>query len=330
MGGGSFSQDTYHRVASFRSSLPVDQVFKQSAAQEIHPDLNPKGVKVRESCDSPEHPESNAVAIWFDQTGSMGLAPEIFAKGKLGPLMRMLIAKGYLDHPQILYGAFGDYSDCQGIVQVGQFESDNRMDDCLTKLWLVGNGGGQARESSELAFYFMARHTRIDCYDKRGKKGYMFLVTDEGGYPYVFSSQAREIFGDKLEADIPIERIIEEVQDRYETFLVYLETGAYGAPATMKIMDGWKAIFGERFLILKDPADVSELISTTIGLCEGREVDSIRQDLIAAGATPCTIRSVTTALVPYASSARATGLARARVTGSLPAVAGRGGRIKRL
>ena len=330
MGGGSFSQDTYHRVASFRSSLPVDQVFKQSAAQEIHPDLNPKGVAVRESCDSPEHPESNAVAIWFDQTGSMGQAPDLFAKGKLGPLMRMLIAKGYLDHPQILYGAFGDFSDGEGIVQVGQFESDNRMDDCLTKLWLVANGGGQAHESSELAFYFMARHTKIDCFDKRGKKGYMFLVTDEGGYPHVSASQVKEIFGDKLEADIPIERIIEEVQDRYETFLVYLETGAYGAPATMEIMKGWKKIFGERFLILKDPADVSELISTTIGLCEGREVDAITKDLAAAGAAPGTIKAVTTALVPYASSARATGLARATVTGNLPAVPGKGGRAKRV
>ena len=82
MGGGSFSQDTYSRVSHLRAALPVDQVFAQSVAQEIHPDLDPKGVAVRESCDSPEHPESNAVAIWFDQTGSMGRAPELFAKGK--------------------------------------------------------------------------------------------------------------------------------------------------------------------------------------------------------------------------------------------------------
>ena len=330
MGGGSFSYDTYSRVASLRSALPVNQVFTQSVAQEIHPDLDPKGVKVRESCDSPEHPESNAVAIWFDQTGSMGQAPELFAKGKLEPLMRMLIAKGYLDHPQILYGAFGDFSDREGIVQVGQFESDNRMDDCLTKLWLVANGGGQSHESSELAFYFMARHTKIDCFDKRGKKGYMFLVTDESGYPHVSASQAREIFGDKLEADISLESIIEEVRESFEVFLVYLETGAYGPPATAKIMDGWKEIFGERFLLLKDPADVSELISTTIGLCEGREVDSITKDLTSAGATPGTIRAVTTALVPYAASAKATGLARATVTGSLPAVEGQGGRTRRI
>ena len=330
MGGGSFSQDTYSRVASFRAALPADQIFTQSAAQKIHPDLDPRGVKVRESCDSQEHPESNAVAIWFDQTGSMGRAPELFAKGKLGPLMRMLIAKGYLDHPQILYGAFGDFSDGEGVVQVGQFESDNRMDDCLTKLWLVGNGGGQAHESSELAFYFMARHTRIDCFDRRGKKGYMFLVTDEAGYPFVQPYQALPIFGDRLEATIPIESIIDEVRDRYEVFLVCLETGAYGPPATARIVDRWKEIFGERFLLLKDPADISELISTTIGLCEGREVDAITRDLAAAGAAPGTIRAVTTALVPYTSSARATGLARAKVTGSLPAVAGGGGRIKRL
>lgn len=330
MGGGSFSQDTYCRVASFRAALPADQVFTRSAAQAVHHDLDPKGVKMRESCDSAEHPESNAVAIWFDQTGSMGTAPELFAKGKLGPLMRMLIAKGYLDHPQILYGAFGDYSDGQGVVQAGQFESDNRMDDCLTKLWLVGNGGGQAHESSELAFYFMARHTRIDCFDKRGKKGYMFLVTDEAGYPFVQPHQALQIFGDRLEAEIPLASIIEEVRERFEVFLVCLETGAYAPSETKKIMSGWKTIFGERFLVLKDPADVSELISTTIGLCEGREVDAITKDLAAAGAAQGTIKAVTTALVPYAALAKATGLARATVTGSLPAVAGREGRTRRI
>ena len=279
MGGGSFSHDTYQRVASFRATKSADQVFTQSQVQEVHPDLDPKGVKVRESCDSPEHPESNAVGIWFDQTGSMGLAPELFAKGKLGPLMRILISKGYLDHPQILHGAFGDFSDRQGIVQVGQFESDNRMDDCLTKLWLVGNGGGQACESSELAFYFMARHTKIDCFDKRGKKGYMFLITDEKGYPVVSAAQAEEIFGDRPEADIPIEAIIEEVRDRYETFLIYLSTHSYSPGIVQGIEGFWKKIFGERMLTLHDPADVSELISSTIGLCEGREVSSIQSDL---------------------------------------------------
>ena len=155
-------------------------------------------------------------------------------------------------------------------------------------------------------------------------------MTDEGGYPHVSASQAGAIFGDRLESDIPLKSIIEEVRDRFEVFLVYLETGAYGAPATARIVDEWKEIFGERFLILKDPADVSELISTTIGLCEGREVDSITKDLVAAGTTPGTIKAVTTALVPYAASAKATGLARATVTGNLPAVAGKGGRAKRV
>jgi hypothetical protein len=95
-------------------------------------------------------------------------------------------------------------------------------------------------------------------------------------------------------------------------------------------MSGWKTLFGERFLVLKDPADVSELISTTIGLCEGREVDAITKDLAAAGVAQGTIKAVTTALVPYAASAKATGLSRATVAGSLPALVGRGGRTKRI
>lgn len=40
-------------------------------------------------------------------------------------------------------------------------------------------------ESYELAMYFMARHTSIDCYEKRGKRGYLFMIGDELAYPKV-------------------------------------------------------------------------------------------------------------------------------------------------
>jgi len=45
-------------------------------------------------------------------------------------------------------------------------------------------------ESYELAMYFMARHTAMDCLDKRGRRGYLFLIGDELAYPKV---KAREI-----------------------------------------------------------------------------------------------------------------------------------------
>lgn len=31
--------------------------------------------------------------------------------------------------------------------------------------------------------YFIARHTAIDCWEKHGCKGYLFLIGDEMAYP---------------------------------------------------------------------------------------------------------------------------------------------------
>jgi hypothetical protein len=330
MGGGSFNHDTYTRATAFRKSAPVDDIFTQNAVHKIHPTLDPKGVKVRESCDSPEHPESNAVAIWFDQTGSMGEAPTIMARKTLGSLMRILLAKGYLDHPQILFGAFGDYSDGSGIIQVGQFESDNRMDDCLTNIWLVGKGGGQSMESSEMAMYFTARHAKIDCFEKRGKKGYMFIVTDEFCYPMVSADQANDLFGDSLERNIPVESILAELREKWEVFLIYLTTDSYMADGTARIKKAWQAMFGERMLDLPSASLVSDLIATTIGLCEGREIIDITRDLASAGTDPGAIDAVTKAVIPYSKTDRSRSLARADVSGSLPPAAVSHGSTRRL
>ena len=99
--------------------------------------------------------------------------------------MGLLLRKGYLAHPQILIGGIGDATCDRAPLQVGQFESGIEIDEDLAKLWLEGGGGGQQTESYELAMYFMARHTSIDCLEKRGQRGYLFLIGDEMPYPKV-------------------------------------------------------------------------------------------------------------------------------------------------
>ena len=82
-----------------------------------------------------------------------------------------------------MFAAVGDATCDRVPLQVGQFESDNRMDENLENMILEGGGGGQKTESYELALYFMARHTAIDCYAKRGRRGYLFVIGDEMAYP---------------------------------------------------------------------------------------------------------------------------------------------------
>src|SRR6478672_3000533 len=133
MGNGAWNDNTYRAAATFRRARGIDD-FGYSAELFDRPrdqwradrTMDPFGVPVRESRDSAEHPNSTPIAVLFDVTGSMGRVP----------------------------------------LQVGQFESDNRMDDQLRTIFLEGNGGGQKSESYELATYFIARHTVTDAWEK--------------------------------------------------------------------------------------------------------------------------------------------------------------------
>ena len=156
MGSGRWSTDVYDAAARFRAASGASAfAYSDSGAARVHPSLDPFGVSMRESRDSAEHPQSVAIAVLFDVTGSMRRVPRAL-QGKLPQLLGLLLRKGYVAHPQIMFGAIGDATCDRAPLQVGQFESDNRMDDDLGRILLEGGGGGQKTESYELALYFMA------------------------------------------------------------------------------------------------------------------------------------------------------------------------------
>ena len=124
----------------------------------MHPTLDPYGLTVRESRDSAEHPDSNPILISLDVTGSMGAVVRGIHRD-LPHLHELLLGHKYIPHPQILFAAVGDATCDRVPLQVGQFESDNRMDQNLENMILEGGGGGQKTESYELAMYVAARHT---------------------------------------------------------------------------------------------------------------------------------------------------------------------------
>lgn len=288
----------HHRKATKRSAFVYDDHVRTTGQVQVHPEMNPFG-KTRESRDSQAHPDSVAMGVLFDVTGSMGSIPRLL-QTKLGALMRLLVQRGCLAHPQILFGAIGDaYSDHVPL-QIGQFESGLEMDDDLGKIFIEGAGGGQVHESYELGLYFMARHTAIDCFDRRGHKGYLFTIGDEKPYPQLNRAQVAAIIGDHLEVDLPIEQVITELHARYEHFHIMPTETAHGRDPAVQAR--WRELLGERLLLLEDASAVCETIALTVGLCEGTlpDLDHARADLVAAGydATAADIAAAT--LAPYA------------------------------
>jgi hypothetical protein len=304
MGGTNWSTDAYQEAALLRKRAGKSAFAYSDAARsrhkwEIHPTLDPKGVNFRESRDSDIHPRSTAISVIFDETGSMGGIPLVFQK-KLAELMSVLLVKGYIQDPQILFGALGDATSDHVPLQVGQFESGIEMDEHLRNIILEGGGGGTNHESYELALYFLARHTTIDCWEKRGRKGYAFLIGDEKAYQSVNKKHVATHIGDHLEKDIPLRQIINEVQRRYHLFFIFPLNASHGHDDRIK--DFWNDLLGQNVIFLEDENAVSETIALTIGLTE----DAINlaegaQDLNASGASHASIDAAKKALQNYAS-----------------------------
>lgn len=269
MGGGHYDRGAHEALTAKRVDLPREEVFKQ---RKMHESLNPFGVAMRESRDSANHPKSRAIIMVIDQTGSMGELPQQLATETLPKFMTTVIDEGTLADPQVMFMAVGDAEVNGGSeespLQVGQFESEGGlMDKDLTNIHLEGLGGGNEGESYDLAIYF-AKHTSIDCHEKRGEKGYLFLTGDEPGFERVRAATVKRLIGDDLKKDIPIDTIIAEVAKRYHIFFLIPDLRRKD-----RCEPWWRLRLGDNVICMESHQDTSLVAATLIGLTEGTYAD---------------------------------------------------------
>jgi hypothetical protein len=311
MGGSRYDDAIYSsridKAAATGADLFVhdDAIRSGKIAAGVHKTLDPKlpntvGKFIRESLDSDAAPNSRAIAVLFDVTGSMQLVPRLFSK-KLEKLMSSLVKKGFVPDPHIMFGGIGDATCDKAPLQLGQFEGGNEIDDTLTNIFLEGGGGGRSEESYDLALYYIARKTDCDCIKKRGQKGYLFILGDERLYPAVRASQVKEFIGDTLEKDIPIDEMVAEVKKNWNLFFVMPGGTSYWGNDS--VIGPNRKMFGQNFILLENPDDVCELIVSTIGVTEGYDLHDVGAALTAVGADAGAISRSSTALTAYAKSA---------------------------
>ena len=278
MGGGHWSDDAFRTVSSARAHTAPKDVFR---ATTMHDDINPGKMKMemRESRDSADHPYSHAIIVGFDVTGSMGKIPHFFAKEALGVLMQHLLDKKPVPDPQLLVAAVGDATCDRYPLQVGQFESDNRVDQWLTKIVLEGGGGGQDRESYGLVHHFAGMHTSIDCFEKRGQRGFLFTVGDEKPCEHMAAAEMGRVFGYPEPQDVALTRAIRSAERLYDVIHVIVKSHSY-TPA--QNIDDWRRHLGQNVLVLEDYLALAELIIATIGLRAGMTADAAMKGFGAA------------------------------------------------
>ncbi len=267
-GGYSTTDNVFVRTAAVNATKSNSELF---GSRELTSAMDPKGVILRESRDSAEHPNSYPVVLGLDVTGSMGSVPNFLIKEGFNAIMDTIIKGGELD-PQILFMGIGDHECDSAPFQIGQFESnDELLHNWFTKVYLEGGGGGNAGESYLLAWYFAAFRTATDAFEKRGRKGILFTVGDEPVLNYLGKEQLYNIFGAGQYSNYSAKQLLEQAQQNYDVYHIHVnETSTGKRPGTV---DGWVKLMGKNVLVVQHSKDVASVIAATI--LEHKQVQQI-------------------------------------------------------
>ncbi len=247
MGYGSYSSKDWDDLKTARnigSNSTVRDLYKSKEMKEY---LNPKGVAYRESFDSIDSPASCAIIIGLDVTGSMGYLSEEIAKGALNRTMLEIYDKAPVKNPHIMFQAIGDSKSDEAPLQTTQFEADIRIVEQLLDVYFEGRGGGNGGESYLLSWYFAARHTKIDCYEKRKEKGFLFTIGDECCHKLLTPVEIKKVFGEDGWS-CSAGALFREASQKYEIFHIVIKAGSY---RQQKSGEAWKKLIGSRAIELE-------------------------------------------------------------------------------
>lgn len=278
----TYSSDTLRRAPSERKPSPLlDPQQKNKAGDH-------EGTIIRESLDFPEHPNTTPIVVVLDVTGSMATVPRQIV-AELPKLMQGLIDAGVPD-PQVLIIANGD-AYCDSVpVQIGQFESDNRIDEQINAIVLEGGGGGGNHESYDLIAWFLANKVHLDANEIRDEKGYVFFLADERLYGEIDATQVKKHFGDDIQGHIDTKDVFDALKEKFEVFMLYphgtggehcmdVSAGSkgggsnegewYGGGHSVGTY-GWKALLDpEQVIHMKQPSEliqqVASIVATRVG-----------------------------------------------------------------
>lgn len=276
MGSGRWDSTRWDSYASKKvhNKKTVDAIYTSRGLKD---DLNPKNIKMRESCDSKDNPNSTALVVGIDVTGSMGRLSEVMARKGLKTLAEEVYNRKPISDPHIMFMGIGDAEMGDSApLQVTQFEADIRIAEQLQDLYLEGGGGGNRYESYILTWYFLAFHSKIDCFDKRGKKGFIFTVGDERPTPYLMADDIERVFGYRPQFEkITAEDLLDIVSRQYEVFHLIVEEGNGYRHDGNEVSKRWNNLLGQRAIKLEDHTKMSEVIVSTLQVAGGDSIDAV-------------------------------------------------------
>lgn len=266
MGSGTFDAGAYRTFTASTAGKTTDEIYSSRA---MNSKLDPKGVKVRESRDSADNPQSTPLIVALDVTGSMGMIADVIARQGLGTLFTSILDRKPITNPHVMFMGIGDANCDRAPLQVSQFEADKSIIEQLTQLYLEHGGGGNNFESYNLAWYFAAMHTVHDSYEKRAKRGYLFTVGDEEAPQALTRDQIKTFLGDDVQADVSTAEALEMAQRFYDVYHIVIKEGSHARMHLDRVLESWKPLLGQRVIQLSDHTKLAETIVSAIEVAEG-------------------------------------------------------------
>jgi hypothetical protein len=288
MGYSTWSTDAWNTYSASTAKKATSTIFK---SRTINDELNPFGVVMRESRDSDANPNSTAVVVGCDVTGSMGSIADHLVRRGIGVFFEELLARKPVSDPHMMIMGIGDAYCDKAPLQVSQFEADLKIAEWLEKIYIEGGGGGNSTESYELPYYFAYNHTSIDCLEKRGKKGYIFTIGDEEAPKKVQAGQVKSVIGDNITENIPFDIMLQKAQTMYHCFHIIIAEGHHASHYPTQVRDSWNQVMGQHAIWLDDYTKLSETIVSLIQMVEGEDRDSVVKSW--TGSTAMTIDRAT-------------------------------------
>ena len=260
MGSGVFTKASF---ASYSTSLgrsydtTTNYVSGQKyEAARLDEALDPKKFTIRECANNEEHPNTVPVILALDVTGSMGSACAETAAA-IGRIVINLFDR-FKDVEFCVMG-IGDLAYDRAPIQMSQFESDVRIAEALDKVYMEHGGGGNAYESYTAAWYMGLHHTKLDCFDKQGRKGVIITMGDEPLNPYLPVRQLNESINGHAQSDIDTNALYEEASKKFDIFHIAINDNAcMYSYYESKIKNTWGKLLGDRCKV----STINELAKT--------------------------------------------------------------------
>jgi hypothetical protein len=225
MGAGSFTTTSY---CAYSKSLGRDYDYSTGrvtgqtfVSRRLDESLDPQKFSIRECANSDEHPNTIPVILALDVTGSMGEACSETAAA-LGVIMTNLYKK-FKDIEFCVMG-IGDLAYDHAPIQMSQFESDVRIAEALDKIYMEHGGGGNSYESYTAAWYMGLKHTKLDCFDKQGRKAIIITMGDEPLNPYLPFRELNESINVTEQANIETPELYRQASEKFDIFHIAVDS----------------------------------------------------------------------------------------------------------